>query len=202
MEHVAKTARAYVIAERLQKNHSSDRIEFYRQLLSEIGWCNAAGKEKSSLFRALSKLEGAVREGRYLRLMPTRFESLLQDGLILAQVDGDREQAQAYFAEAFRMEPKSHLPCLFGANSANDAIMSLKRALALNPGSIKAWILLGEAHARKGNTFASLKAFESAAELFPEYEIPYARVASVLKEIGEIEAAADMAKKAQTLAVQ
>ena len=60
---------------------------------------------------------------------------------------------------------------------------------------------MGEAFAREGNAVASLKAFESAAEIFPEYEIPYARVASVLMQIGEKSAAEDMAKKAQTLAV-
>ena len=201
MDRVAKRGRAYVIEERLQKNHGSDRIGFYRRLLSEIGWRNADAKEKSSTFKALSKLEGAIREDRHLRLMPTRFESLLHDGLVLAQVDGERAQAQAHFAEASRMEPKSYLPCLFGANSTEDAIMSLKHALALNPRSIKAWTVLGEAYAREGNAVASLKAFESAAELFPDYEIPYARVASVLMQIGEKSAAEDMAKKAQTLAV-
>lgn len=199
MERVAKAARAYVLGERLQKHHGSDRIAFYRHLLAEIGWRNEGGKKKLSAFKTLSTLKGAVRAHRYLRLKPTRFESLLHDGLVLAQVNGNRERAQAYFAEASRLEPKSHLPCLFGANSANDNIITLKRALDLNPRSIKAWILLGEAHAREKNSIAALKAFESAAELFPEYEIPFARVASVLREIGEKTAAEEMAKKAQLL---
>jgi glycosyltransferase involved in cell wall biosynthesis len=201
MERVAKNARAYVHEERLQKNHGSDRSGFYRRLLSEIGWRHSGNKEKYSEFKALARMEGAIREDRYLRLMPTRFESLLQDGLVLAQVDGERARAQTHFAEASRMEPKNYLPCLFGANSTPDAIMSLQHSLTLNPGSIKAWILLGEAYARQGNAFASLKAFASAAELFPEYEIPYARVASVLMGIGEKQAAEDMAKKSQALAV-
>ena len=198
---VTKTARAYVMAERLEKNHGRDRVGFYRQRLSEIGWPSGDGKGMSSMFKALSGSEGAVLDGRYLRLKPTRFESLLHDGLVLAQVDGDRERAQACFAEASRMVPKSHLPHLFRANSSDNAIIPLNQALTLNPSSIKAWILLGEAHAREGRALEALQAFESAAKIFPEYDIPYARVASVLLAIGEKSGAEDMAKRAQALAV-
>ncbi|MFA5182742.1 MAG: glycosyltransferase [Syntrophales bacterium] len=202
MAAVANAARAYVLAERLQRRHGGDRIGFYRHLLSAIGWTPGEGKEIVSSFKEWSRLEGALRHDRHLRLKATRFESLLQDGLVLDQVHGEGRRAQTCFAEASRMAPKNHLPYLFGANSANDKMSSLKDALFLQPRSIKAWILLGEAHAHAGDVRSSLAAFESAAQLFPGYEVPYARVASLLREMGEQQAAADMAKKAQLLAIQ
>lgn len=202
VSRMAKEARSYVIEERLQKNHAIDRIDLYRKQLSEAGWRHGQGNETEAVFEKFSRLAGASRQERYLRLMPTRFELLLHDGLILSQVDGDHDRAQACFAEAARLEPQNYLPYLFGASSSPDTAALLGQALCLNPHSIKAWILLGEARAREGTAFAALQSFEEAAKIFPQYEIPYVRVAAVLAAIGEEAAAQDMSGRAQALMIQ
>lgn len=201
MTRVAEQARAYVLKERLQKDHGSDRTDFYRTLLATRGWSGKKDEASSSIVHSCTRLEGAVRNGRHLRLLPTRYEALLHDGLVLSQIHGDRARGQACFQEASRLEPHSYLPHLFGAASADDPVDQLKRSTALNPRSIKAWILLGEAYARQGNVHESLKAFEAAALVFPEYDVPYVRVASLLDDTGEKQAAEDMMIRARFLAV-
>ncbi len=202
MSRMAKEARAYVIKERLQRNHAIDRIDFYRKQLSEAGFPRGQGNETEAVFEKFSRLAGASRKERYLRLMPTRFETLLHDGLILAQVDKDEARAQGCFAEAARLEPQNYLPYLFGAGSFPDTAALLGQAMCRNPRSIKAWILLGEARARKGNALAALQSFEEAAKIFPQYELPYVRVAAVLAAIGEEAAAQDMSGRAQALMIK
>ncbi len=202
MIRVAKRARSWVMKERLQQDHAGTRIDFYRQRLSEIGWCGKRAGETASLFEKFSAMEGAHPQGRHLRLMPTRFELLLHDGLVLAQVKENWGQARAYFSEASRLEPYNYLPYLFGAGLSEDTIASLERTLSLHPLSLKARVLLGEAHARKGNVSGAIQSFMSAAEIFPEYEIPYARVASLLMSLGDQQSAEDMAARAQALVVQ
>ena len=201
MARVAEQARSYVMKERLQDDHGLDRIGFYRTLLSAKGWQKGDDERTSSAFQGLTRLEGAVCEGRHLRLLSTRFEALLHDGLVLGQIQGDCGRAQQCFQEASSLEPHSYLPHLFGAPVSDDPVAQLKRALSVNPRSIKAWIMLGETHARQGDVPESLKAFESAAALFPGYDIPYVRVASVLQALGEKKAAEDMLMRAQALAV-
>lgn len=201
MVQTAAKARAYVLKERLQRDHTGDRIDFYRQRLSEIGGNGRNPEEIESAFGQYAKTEGALRQGRHLRLMPTRFEMLLQDGLVLSQIEKDHGRAQAYFSEASRIEPINHLPHLFGAVSSKDTIVSLERALSLNPLSLKAHILLGEAYAGQGNVLKSLESFNTAAEIFPEYEIPYVRAAALMAALGDHKTAEDLNTRAQTLVI-
>jgi tetratricopeptide (TPR) repeat protein len=63
--------------------------------------------------------------------------------------------------------------------------MSLNKALELKPDSIKAWTLLGEEFAKREEIKEALKSFDSAAKVFLDYEIPYLRVAVLLKKLGE-----------------
>jgi tetratricopeptide (TPR) repeat protein len=134
--------------------------------------------------------------------MPTRFELLLHDGLILDQVDRDHGRAQACFAEAARLKPQNYMPYLFGASSSPDTAALLGQALGINPRSVKVQILLGECHAREGRAFAALQSFEEAAKIFSQYEIPYVRVAAVLAAMGEEAAAQGMSERAQALMIQ
>lgn len=181
---VGKAARGYVIEERLQRNHGEDRTAFYRARLAELRSGQPVKNRESSLFESLHDIEGAVCSGRHLRLMPTRFEDLLHDGLIAGQVHDDARAAQELFSEASRLEPEQYLPHLFGARYSEDPVSSLQRAIERRPDSLKSWIMLGEEYARRGDLPRSVHCLESASEIFPEYEIPYLRAASLMKQAG------------------
>ncbi|MBW1895108.1 MAG: tetratricopeptide repeat protein [Deltaproteobacteria bacterium] len=75
----------------------------------------------------------------------------------------------------------------------------MEQAVKRNPHSLKAWILLGEEYAKKGNIQGSLKCFESAAEIFPDYEIPYMRTASLLQKLGHKEESMSLFDKCKAL---
>lgn len=203
---VGKAARDYVMRERLQQNHGAERVEFYRSMLADVqpgprtdnGVAMPAGRQEER-FEALCCMEGAVCKGRYLGLRPTRFEQLLHDGLVLSQVDGKTEMARSLFAEAASLEPSNYLPRLYGFPCAEDAIDSLRQALKRNPYSLKSLILLGEEYAKKGAVVDAVKSLESAAEIFPEYEIPYVKTALLLKKIGRRQESISLAERAEML---
>jgi len=181
---VGKAARDYVTVERLQHHHGKDRTEFYRARLAKLRSDQPVKSDTSNLFESLNNIEGAVCNGRHLRLMPTRFEGLLHDGLISGQVHNDATAARSLFAEASRLEPLNYLPYLFGARYSEDPVSSLQRAIEKRPDSLKSWIMLGEEYARRRDVARSAQCFESASELFPEYEIPYMRAASLMEQAG------------------
>jgi len=196
---VARAARRYVIDERLQHAHSKGRIGFYRRALGAL---NGGGRGVGSSAGRLAThegMQGASRKGRHLKLMSTRFEDLLHDGLLMSQVKGEKRLAGRMFSEASRLEPDSHLPYLFGASCSGDAAGWLRQAVTRNPHSIKSWILMGEAYARKGDATESIRCFRSAAEVFPEYEIPYLRTAAILQELGRREEARSLQTKVEQL---
>ncbi len=58
---------------------------------------------------------------------------------------------------------------------------------------------MGEAYAHKGDIVKSMQCFESAAKIFPEYEIPYQRTAALLHQLGHQQESADLNAKAQKL---
>ncbi|MEE8597260.1 MAG: hypothetical protein V3T09_05585, partial [bacterium] len=66
-----------------------------------------------------------------------------------------------------------------------DPINSLNKALELKPDSVKAWTLLGEEFTKKGKVKEAFKSFDSAVRVYLDYEIPYFRVAALLKRLGE-----------------
>lgn len=191
---VARAARAYVVRDRLQQAHSRERTAFYRTQLQMLNNDNIEQSDAAGNFEAFSRTEGAARDGRYLRLLSTRFENLLQDGLVLSQVEGEKSLAWSYFSEASSAEPDNYLPYLFGASCSNDTAGCLSEAVKRNPHSLKSWVLLGEALARQGDIMKSLKCFESAAGIFPDYEIPYLRSAEILHDLGYQKESADLNK--------
>jgi tetratricopeptide (TPR) repeat protein len=95
--------------------------------------------------------------------------------------------AHTLFSEASQLEPNNYLPYLFGASCSGDTPGFLEQAVKRNPYSLKSWILLGEEYTKIGDVVRALKCFESAAEIFPEYSIPYMRTASLLQKLGHKE---------------
>lgn len=187
IHQVARAAREYVTKERLQQAHSQERTAFYRTQLRMLNNDNVEKADAGSIFEAFADLEGAMRDGRYLKLTSTRFENLLHDGLVLSQVEREKVSAWSAFSEAFRAEPDNYLPYLFGASCSKDTAGCLAQAVEINPHSLKSWILMGEEYARQGDIMKSIKCFESAAKIFPEYEIPYLRTAVLLQKLGHKE---------------
>lgn len=196
---IAKAARQYVIRERLQLKHGRDRIDFYMDRLNPV--CTGRHRDGRAVqhFREWAKLEGAVKKGRHLRLSPTRFEELLHDGLVTMQLTSGKEQAHRFFQKAMMLEPRNYLPFLFGSPVAAEPVDSLRKAIELQPDSLKARILLGEDWARKGKIIEALQSLESALNVYPDYEIPYLRAADLLRKLGKKSQADSLFEKAREL---
>ena len=185
MQKIKNNTQLYVIRERQQLNHGQDRIIFYKSLLKQTESHNGRKNRGVELFEELSKQEGAVRNKRHLQLLPTRFECLLHDGLLAMQVKGDKVLANRLFSEAITLEPENYLPFMFGSSLAIDPISSLINAIELKPDSLKTWLLLGEEFEKRGKIVEALESYESAANVYPEYELPYSRVGTLLKKSGK-----------------
>lgn len=201
LRNISRAARQYVLKERLQSQHARDRVDFYKALIRRLQGSNEQIGLGCERFGEWARLEGAVKEGRHLKLLPTHFENLLHDGLVAMQMDGDKKLARAFFERASALEPGNYLPFLFGASVSPDPIESLRNALGRKPDSVKAWILLGQEYAKKGEIREALKSFDSGALIYPGYEVPYLRAANLLKVIGQ-QAQSDMLfQKAKSLEV-
>lgn len=201
LQKVARAARQYVIRERLQLEHGQNRTDFYRAQLRQVCGGDRQDAQSCNWFKEWFELEGAVVNGRHLRLLDTRFENCLHDGLVTMQITGDKKHARQLFEEASVIEQDNYLPFLFGSPVSQDAISCLQKALELNPDSIKACILLGEAFTGKGKIIDAIQSFESAVKIYPDYEIPYLRAADLLKKIGEQSQAETLFDKARELEV-
>lgn len=198
---VSKAARHYVMRERLQLEHGRERIDFYRNQLRQVQRDDETIERGRDRFEKWSGLEGAVINGRHLRLPDTRFENLLHDGLVTMQITGDKKHARQLFEEASAIEQDNYLPFLFGSPVSPDAISCLQKALELNPDSIKAWLLLGETFTRRGKVIDAINSFESAVKIYPDYEIPYLRAADLLKKTGELSQAEKLFDRARELEI-
>ncbi len=183
-QNIAKEARQYVLRERLQVNHVQDRLDFYKQHLNLTRKHNDKAKKNIEWFEELSKLEGAVINGRHLQLKATRFEDLLHDGLIAMQIHSNMQLACKLFEEAAGLEPENYLTFMFAASIAPDPISCLCKALKQEPHSIRTWILLGEEFERAEKTKEALECYESAINVYSEYEVPYLRIGTLLKKSG------------------
>ncbi|MGV8056578.1 MAG: hypothetical protein AB2L12_00885 [Smithellaceae bacterium] len=196
--NITRQARDYVLQYRLQKDHNAERLDFYFSLLKQAP---PEEKQIDEVFDVLEKETGTSRCGQYLRLAPAPFEDCLYNGLILSQIDHDKSQARSMFDKAKALQPQNYLPHLFGASVMPDMMQSLQEAINLNPRSIKSLILLGEQYAAKNDFINALKYFETAANLFPAYEIPYIRTAQLLKTLGQEKPAEELFLKARELMI-
>lgn len=201
LREITKAARQYAIQERLQIQHGRDRLDFYSNRLKQLKRHDFQDKNVSKYFEEWSQLEGAVRNRRHLQFQSTRFENLLHDGLVAMQIVDNEKLAHQFFEEAAALEPENYLPFLFGASVSPDPIMSLNKALELKPDSIKAWTLLGEEFAKNGKIKEAFKSFDSAVKVYLDYEIPYLRVAALLKKLGERSQSDRFFKKAKEVSI-
>ena len=175
---IAARARAYVLTERSERAHSEKRLEFYRSLLSKRG--PGTSREALELFGRLCGTEGSALRGRHLGLDPTRYELLLHQALVLGQKEARREEAVGLLRKAAELEPNAYQPHLFGARMSTCPIEWLRTALEKNPRSLKAHVVLAERLAEEGRIEETLRAMLAAAELYPAYDVPYARLARML----------------------
>lgn len=201
LQEIAGKAREYVLRERCQLSHGKDRVDFYRDLGKHPRGENRQEGTAFKYFEKWSKLEGAVRDGRHLNLLSTHFETLLHDGLVAMQMDGDNEQAKRFFEQASKLEPTNYLPYLFGSSVSHDPLQTLRKAIDLMPDSIKSWILLGQEYSRKGELREAFKSIDSAAMIYPGYEIPYLKAANMLKSMGQKEQSEILFQKAESLKI-
>ena len=201
---VSASARQYVLQERNYLDRGKDRVEFYRGLIpakagernDESLWTCTGGRAEET-FARLSNCAGAKKTGRHLLLSSTRYELLLQAG-ILALGSSDPSAAWSMFQEAIEMEPSIYLPYMFGAFVSRDPIRTLRNAIERNPSSIVSWISLGRAYAclSKGGTEKAVESFKEAARIFTEYELPYIECANYLKKKGFEKEGVALLKKA------
>ena len=199
ISNAAKAARDYVIKKRLQHQHGKQRTEFYKEKLAGLHSGQKGNNGGRTIFEALSNIGGAVRNSRHLRLMPTRFENLLHDGLVLGQIERKEASALSLFSEASRLEPNNYMTYLFGASYSGDTAGWLHQAIERNPHSVKSWVLLGEEYARKVDIVRAITSFESAAKIFPAYEVPYLRTAALLQKLGHQKESHCLTEKAEAL---
>ncbi|HPL63825.1 MAG TPA: glycosyltransferase [Syntrophales bacterium] len=196
---VAESARSYVLRERIESSHSCERVAFYEDLRREMEPTDSSA-ESEDIIRSAEKWEGTSRNGRYARLIPTRFENLLHDGLVYLQIEKDPVSAKECFRQASAIEPDNYLPHLYSSACSADPIKDLIRADGKNPRSIKAQIMMGGEYAKRRDYRSAMSCFEKAASIFPGCEIPYLRAADVLDAIGNRTAAAEIRRKACLIA--
>ena len=201
---VSASAREYVLRERHYLDRGKDRVEFYRSLLRAErlrSWTDQGergddqiivagekgfelpGGRAANTFERLCNCVGAKKTGRHLLLSSTRYELLLQAG-ILASDPSNPAKAWRMFLEAMELEPSLYMPYLFGAFVSHDPIRALKDALERNPRSIVSSIHLGKAYLSKGMLTEAIESFKAAADIFPEYELPYIECAGCLHKMG------------------
>ncbi len=200
LKRVRGKARKYVKHHRLQIPHGSNRTVFYENRLRQLSQNPPKGSGGSGRFEKWSRLEGSIRRNRHLRLTPTRFESLLHDGLVRIH-QGEPKEARRLLAEAKSLMPQNYLPYMFGAAISENPIDCLNHAIERHPGSIKSWVMLGEEHARRGHIREAFESFNRAAEIFADYDIPYLRAAGLLKKIGDDSQARKLSEKAARLQI-
>jgi len=199
-QNIAKEARQYVIRERLQIQHGQDRLDFYRQHLKLLPRHNDEIEENNKWFEELSKLEGAATNERHLQLKATRFEDLLHDGLLAMQIHHNMQLAFKIFEEAAKLEPENYLTFMFAASLTPDPIACLCKALKQEPHSIRTWILLGEEFERAEKIKEAIECYESAINVYSDYEIPHLKTGSLLQKLGRQSQANQFFKKADIIA--
>lgn len=195
MAGVSASAREYALSERNCIDHGKERVEFYRMLAAGDKDLTMPANRAEKTFANLCNCEGARRTGRHLLLSATRYELLLQAG-ILSSDPSNPSRAWEMFLEAARMEPSSYLPYLFGAFVSNDPVGTLKKAIEKDPRSIVSRIHLGKAYWSRGMPAEALESFKAAAGAFPDYELPYIESANCLHSMGLERDGADLLKRA------
>ena len=190
----ARAAANYVRSQRDQLKRGCERVEFYRGLFSEGGGgSRRPGDSAERIFEECCKLAGVKKSGRNVSLRPTRFELLLSNGLLVLS---DRRRSWEMFQEAIDKEPANYMPYLFGAGVSEDPIGFLEKAVKNNPRSILSWLCLALEYGRKRNNVKAIECFNTAANIFPQYERPYIECAHYLNDMGMTAAGVSLLKVA------
>ena len=197
---IVKNARQYVLFERLELEHGQDRLNFYREHLKLTNRDKDEIAKGNRWFEELSKREGASINERHLQLKATRFENLLHDGLLAMQIHRDMQLAFKIFEEAAALEPENYLTFMFAASITPDPIACLCKALKQEPHSIRTWVLLGEEFERAKKVKDALECYESAINVYPDYELPHLKIGTLLKKLGREPQANQFFKKADMIA--
>jgi tetratricopeptide (TPR) repeat protein len=195
---VAARAHAYVASERTERPRARDRLERYRT------WSHEAGLEARC---SRAPLPEAIRHGAgtrsfpaslYTHLLHTEIESLLYRGLKVAR-EGSSSEASRCFEQATRVCPDFYLGWVYLGNHERDpgkAVLHLRRATSLNPGSYNAACLLGSRLSELGETDAAWAELERCAMLSPEVGAAQARMGQIAAAAGRTEQATDLLSEA------
>ena len=176
-KRISQKASGHVRDSRLEDQHAVGRLESYTRLLP-----NDHGP--SAKTGALSDLRGHVPAEE------TEYEGCLYDGLVLMQQEAAHASAAERFKEAERQAPQSYLPNLFLSQCSPDQVAELERCLHKNPSSLKACLLLAEAHKKHGDLAPALGSFKKAIQIYPDYDLPYRKAIEILSTMGMSEPAA------------
>ncbi|MHC1724801.1 MAG: glycosyltransferase [Syntrophobacteraceae bacterium] len=190
---ITANAREYLVTERNQLTRGHDRIDWYRSLMAAKKCSrDLNGSRGLDMFNRMSNCLGAKRRGRHLHLSSTRYELLLQQGLLASTPS----ETRSIFSEAIEMEPSLYMPYLFCASVSDDPVKVLEKAAELNPESIVSRLHLGKAFSSKNMIREAVESFNTALSIFPDYELPYIECAGVLYEFGLKEDAVELMHKA------
>jgi protein O-mannosyl-transferase len=156
--------------------------------------------------------DGQPREAReqleeFLRLEPLLEQAVDARALIARSlfVEGRLDAAAEQFGLALAMRPaysEAHFGLAetrFAQHQYADAIPEYRAYLRQQPTNDSAWINLGLALRRTGQSDGAILALRRAAELNPQSSLPYRNLASLLLEKGDLEGAAGQARQAVAL---
>jgi glycosyltransferase involved in cell wall biosynthesis len=140
-KRIAREAKTHVLRERMIFKRIEEREKFYLGLLKKL---DLRQKKDDKFFESIRDTEGAVIQGDYVMLGPSRFELLIREGLSFL-AEGKRDRARKNFIIAMEMEPANYLPYLYLAECSSygeEKTRYLREALRINPRSFMArWML-------------------------------------------------------------
>ncbi len=197
---ITTTARRQVCAERIERDHAHNRLEFYRSMASLLGFDRRPG-ETPSLTGQAAGSDRPARQfdgSRYFAFGEGETEGLLYEGLMLQQ-GGRPQEARRCFAEATRRTPDFYLTHLFLAGveaGGADALRALQRAQQLNPRSCNAAFLIGAHHQGAGETPLAVRAFERCRDIAPAFGAAQARLGELAEAAGQTETACRLYEEA------
>jgi tetratricopeptide (TPR) repeat protein len=184
---IGRQAREYIINNRLQSQHAAARLSFYAEGLERIAWSESDVPHK--YWKRLTNIAGAKQNKRHLKLKNTDFETLLFGGSIYsahAERQADAVRTLKMAADLCRAD---YRPYLYMIGLATDKIAVINEALKRNPESILSMVLLGDVLSAQGKKIEVLGCYQKAAEIFPEYDVPFQKVATLLETMGDLNSA-------------
>lgn len=190
---IARSARDYVCGERLERQHSQGRLDFYEGLLRERGAAHLSsrGERWERLEKGLQghRWRQEHPDSRYTELLYSEGEGHLYNALLS---QGDPGQALEDLDEAVKAMGVSPLSLLYtGAlhPDRSEGLKALEEALEQEPCSLKALLLLGETLEDAGLLERARETYERFSDANPAYAPVHEHLGRVLEKQGEGEAA-------------